>query len=49
MTLAISMINDILPLHTKTQNYPSQVSQCGTLNAIMYVFFHFEELLCFDG
>ena len=35
MTLAISMLTNIFPLHAKSQDYrTSRVSQCATLNVI---------------
>jgi hypothetical protein len=35
MTLAISKLKNISPLHTKMQDYSSKVSQCATINVIM--------------
>ena len=40
MTLAISMLNNIFPLHTKMQNYQFEYPNCHVVND-----FHFKKLL----
>jgi len=43
MTLDIIVLNNIFPLHTKTQNYHTNVSQYATLNSVNK--FSLEEVL----
>jgi hypothetical protein len=53
MTLAISALKNIFPLHTKTQDYqlsiPMYSSKCRNVDFLFFVllyfyFFHFEEV-----
>ena len=44
-TLGISVLNNIRPLRTRTQNYHLKVSQCGALNIIIYIIFEFKKTL----
>ena len=44
LSLDIYMLNKIVPLHTETQNYHLKYAQCGVLNVIMQLEFHFKKL-----
>jgi len=43
MTFGMSMLNNIFPLQTETQNHHLKVSQCVALNVIFYVIFHIKK------
>jgi hypothetical protein len=57
MTLAISALKNLFPLHTKTQDYqlsiPMYSSECRNVDFLFFVllyflFFHFEEVTHVD-
>ena len=43
MTFGISMLDNIFPMHTETQNHHLKVSHCVALNVIIYIIFHIKK------